>query len=57
MVMDFKLKSKVDYSEIFSLFVKVTTIRLVLGIVVAKDLHIEKLYTYEEMFFCACIPS
>ena len=57
MVMDFKLKSKVDYSEIFSLFVMVTTIRLVLGIVVAKDLHIEKLYTYEEMFFCACIPS
>nr|GEV57288.1 retrovirus-related Pol polyprotein from transposon TNT 1-94 [Tanacetum cinerariifolium] len=36
-------KQGVDYNEIFSLIVKITTIRLVLTIVAAENLHLEQL--------------
>jgi len=42
-VKGFQQKKGVDYSEIFSLVVKLTTIRIVLGIVAAKNLHLEQL--------------
>ncbi|GJW06712.1 putative RNA-directed DNA polymerase [Tanacetum coccineum] len=42
-VKGFQQKWRVDYNEIFSPVVKMTTIRLVLGIVVVEDLHLEKL--------------
>lgn len=39
----FQQKRRVDYNEIFSLVVKMTTIRMVLGIVASEDLHLEQL--------------
>ncbi|GJX02910.1 putative RNA-directed DNA polymerase [Tanacetum coccineum] len=42
-VKGFQQKQRVDYNETFSLIVKMTTIRLVLSIVAAKDLHQEQL--------------
>ena len=36
-------KKDIDYSEIFSPIVKMSIIRLVLGMVVAKNLHLEQL--------------
>ena len=36
-------KKDIDYSEIFSPIVKMSIIRLVLGLVVAKNLHLEQL--------------
>ena len=36
-------KKGIDYLEIFSLVVKMSTIRLVLGLVVAENLHFEQL--------------
>ena len=36
-------KKSVAYSEIFSLVVKMSTIRLVLGMVAAENLHLEQL--------------
>ncbi|GJY12254.1 retrovirus-related pol polyprotein from transposon TNT 1-94 [Tanacetum coccineum] len=43
MVKGFQQKRGVDYNEIFSPVVKMTTIRLVLSIVAAKDLYLEQL--------------
>lgn len=43
MVKDFSEKEGMDYNEIFSLVVKMTTIRTVLGLVVVEDLHLEKM--------------
>ena len=37
----FQQKKDIDYSEIFSSVVKMSIIRLVLGMVVAKNLHLE----------------
>ena len=42
-VKGFQKKEGVDYNEIFSPFVKLTTIRLVLKIVAAENLHLEQL--------------
>nr|GEX06432.1 retrovirus-related Pol polyprotein from transposon TNT 1-94 [Tanacetum cinerariifolium] len=42
-VKGFQQKHGVDYNEIFSLVVKMTTIRLVLSIVAVENLHLEKL--------------
>ncbi|GJR14300.1 putative RNA-directed DNA polymerase [Tanacetum coccineum] len=42
-VKGFQQKRGVDYNEIFSPVVKMTTIRLVLSIVASEDLHLEKL--------------
>jgi len=42
-VKGFQQKKGVDYSEIFSPVVKLTTIRIVLGIVAAENLHLEQL--------------
>ncbi|GJZ55995.1 retrovirus-related pol polyprotein from transposon TNT 1-94 [Tanacetum coccineum] len=42
-VKGFQQKRGVDYNEIFSPVVKITTIRLVFSIVAAKDLHLEQL--------------
>ena len=39
----FQQKKGIDYSEIFSSNVKMSTIRLVLGMVAAKNLHLEQL--------------
>ena len=39
----FQQKKGIDYSEIFSPVVKMSTIRLVLGMVVAENLHLEQL--------------
>lgn len=39
----FQQKEDIDYTEIFSLVVKLTTIRVILGIVDAEDLHFEQL--------------
>ena len=36
-------KKSIDYSKIFSLIVKMSTIKLILGMVVAKNLHLEQL--------------
>ena len=40
-VKGFQQKEGIDYTEIFSLVVKMSTIRLVLGMVVAENLHLE----------------
>ena len=37
----FQQKKGIDYSEIFSQVVKMSTIRLVLGMVAAENLHLE----------------
>ncbi|GJT93971.1 putative RNA-directed DNA polymerase [Tanacetum coccineum] len=42
-VKGFQQKRRVDYNEIFSLVVKMTTIGLVLSIIASKDLHLEQL--------------
>ena len=42
-VKGFQQKEGVDYTDIFSPVVKLTTIRFVLGIVAAKNLHLEQL--------------
>uniref|UniRef100_A0A2N9ESU1 CCHC-type domain-containing protein n=1 Tax=Fagus sylvatica TaxID=28930 RepID=A0A2N9ESU1_FAGSY len=42
-VKGFQQKEGVDYTDIFSPVVKLTTIRLVLGIVAAENLHLEQL--------------
>lgn len=42
-VKGFQQKKRIDYSEIFSPVVKLTTIRLVLGMLAAEDLHLEQL--------------
>ena len=40
-VKGFQQKEGIDYTEIFSLVVKMSTIRLVLGMVATKNLHLE----------------
>ena len=42
-VKGFQQKEGIDYTKIFSLVVKMSTIRLVLGMVAAKNLHLEQL--------------
>ena len=42
-VKGFQQKEGIDYKEIFSPVVKMSTIRLVLGMVVAENLHLEQL--------------
>ena len=42
-VKGFQQKKGIDYSEIFSLVVKMSTIRLVLGILAVENLHLEQL--------------
>ena len=42
-VKGFQQKKGIDYSEIFSPVVKMSTIRLVLGMVATKNLHLEQL--------------
>ena len=42
-VKGFQQKEGIDYTEIFSSIVKMSTIRLVLGMVAAKNLHLEQL--------------
>ena len=42
-VKGFEQKHGIDYFEVFSLVVKNTTIRLVLGIVASENLHLEQL--------------
>jgi len=42
-VKGFQQKKGIDYSEIFSPVMKLTTIRVVLGIVAAENLHLEQL--------------
>ena len=40
-VKGFQQNEGIDYTKIFSLVVKMSTIRLVLGMVVAENLHLE----------------
>ena len=40
-VKGFQQKEGIDYTKIFSLVVKISTIRLVLGMVAAENLHLE----------------
>ena len=42
-VKGFQQKEGIDFTEIFSLVVKLTTIRLVLSMVAAENLHLEQL--------------
>ena len=42
-VKGFQQKKGIDYSEIFSLVVKTSTIRLVLGLVAVENLHLDQL--------------
>ena len=42
-VKGFQQKKSIDYSKIFSPVVKMSTIRLVLGMVAAENLHLEQL--------------
>jgi ATP-binding cassette subfamily B (MDR/TAP) protein 1 len=37
------IKKRIDYFKIFSLVVNLTTIRVVLGIIAAKNLHLKQL--------------
>ena len=43
MVKGFQQKQGIDFTEIFSPVVKMTTIRVILSIVSAKNLHLEQL--------------
>ena len=42
-VKEFQKKKSIDYSKIFSLIVKMSTIKLVLGMVAAENLHLQQL--------------
>ena len=42
-VKEFQKKKSIDYSKIFSLIVKTSTIKLVLGMVAAENLHLQQL--------------
>ena len=42
-VKGFQQKEGIDYTEIFSTVMKMSTIRLVLGMIVAENLHLEQL--------------
>jgi len=42
-VKEFQQREGIDFNEIFSLVVKLTTIRSVLSIVAAEDLHLKQL--------------
>ena len=42
-VKGFQQKEGIDYTKMFSLVVKMSTIRLVLGMVAAENLHLEQL--------------
>ena len=42
-VKGFQQKKGIDYSDIFSPVVKMSTIRLILGMVAAENLHLEQL--------------
>ena len=42
-VKEFQQKKSIDYSKIFSLIVKMSTIKLVLGMVAAENLHLQQL--------------
>ena len=51
-VKGFQQKEGIDYIEIFSLVVKMSTIRLVLGMVTAENLHLEQLDVKTAFFHC-----
>ena len=44
LVKGFAQKKGIDFDEIFSPVVKMTSIRTILSLIVAKDLHLEQLY-------------
>jgi hypothetical protein len=49
-VKDFQQKEGIDYTDIFSPMVKMTTIRLVLRIVAAENLHLKQLDVKKAFF-------
>ena len=51
-VKGFQQKEGIDYIELFSLVVKMSTIRLVLGMVTAENLHLEQLDVKTAFFHC-----